>query len=54
MTLKEFIEREENGQVPGSKKELGFTVSFPIRQLSVSSGVLIKWTKGFTIEDVVS
>ncbi|XP_065030017.1 hexokinase-3-like isoform X4 [Musa acuminata AAA Group] len=53
LTLKEFIEREENGQVPGSKKELGFTFSFPIRQLSVSSGVLIKWTKGFTIEDVV-
>ncbi|URD80889.1 Hexokinase [Musa troglodytarum] len=54
LTLKEFIEREENGQVPGSKKELGFTFSFPIRQLSVSSGVLIKWTKGFTIEDVVN
>ncbi|URD82898.1 hypothetical protein MUK42_02272 [Musa troglodytarum] len=53
LTLKEFIEREENGQAPGSKKELGFTFSFPIRQLSVSSGVLIKWTKGFTIEDVV-
>ncbi|XP_064989444.1 hexokinase-3-like isoform X2 [Musa acuminata AAA Group] len=54
LTLKEFIEREENGQVPGSKKELGFTFSFPIRQLSVSSGVLIKWTNGFTSEDVVN
>ncbi|CAL9130884.1 unnamed protein product [Musa acuminata var. zebrina] len=53
LTLKEFIERGENGQVPGSKKELGFTFSFPIRQLSVSSGVLIKWTNGFTSEDVV-
>ncbi|CAL9776030.1 unnamed protein product [Musa acuminata subsp. burmannicoides] len=55
LTLKEFVEREENGidQVTDERKELGFTFSFPIRQLSISSGVLIKWTKGFAIEDVV-
>ncbi|PSR95417.1 Hexokinase-3 like, partial [Actinidia chinensis var. chinensis] len=33
--------------------ELGFTFSFPVKQTSVSSGILIKWTKGFAIEDMV-
>ena len=37
---------------------LGFTFSFPVWQLSLTSGLLIKWTKGFTAagvenEDVV-
>lgn len=37
---------------------LGFTFSFPVRQLSLTSGLLIKWTKGFSAagvenEDVV-
>lgn len=54
--LKEFIERE--GDSPESlldrRRELGFTFSFPVKQLSVSSGILIKWTKGFTIIDMVS
>ncbi|XP_022893292.1 hexokinase-2-like [Olea europaea var. sylvestris] len=39
---------------PGRQRELGFTFSFPVRQLSLASGTLIKWTKGFLIEDVVS
>lgn len=55
-SLKEFVEREENivevSQVKG--RELGFTFSFPVKQLSVSSGTLIKWTKGFSIPDMVS
>ncbi|CDP03250.1 unnamed protein product [Coffea canephora] len=38
---------------PGRQRELGFTFSFPVRQLSVASGTLIKWTKGFSIEDTV-
>lgn len=54
-SLKEFVEREENivevSQVRG--RELGFTFSFPVKQLSVSSGTLIKWTKGFSIPDMV-
>ncbi|WOH15213.1 hypothetical protein DCAR_0934750 [Daucus carota subsp. sativus] len=54
-SLKEFVEREENvvevSQVKG--RELGFTFSFPVKQLSVSSGTLIKWTKGFSIPDMV-
>lgn len=31
---------------------LGFTFSFPVNQLSVNSGTLIKWTKGFTTQGV--
>jgi len=56
MTLKQFVDREEDDfmQRPDKSRKLGFTFSFPVRQLSVSSGVLIKWTKGFAIEDTVS
>nr|CAD1822204.1 unnamed protein product [Ananas comosus var. bracteatus] len=37
----------------GRQRELGFTFSFPVRQFSIASGILIKWTKGFSIEDAV-
>ncbi|CAN8271068.1 unnamed protein product [Cochlearia groenlandica] len=37
----------------GRQRELGFTFSFPVRQTSLSSGTLIKWTKGFSIEQTV-
>lgn len=33
------------------KFDLGFTFSFPVNQLSVNSGKLICWTKGFAITD---
>lgn len=52
LSLKEFIERNGNNQIRG--KDLGFTFSFPVKQTSLSSGTLIKWTKGFSIEDMVS
>ncbi|MCJ1396422.1 glucokinase [Xylographa bjoerkii] len=32
---------------------LGFTFSFPVDQLGINSGKLIRWTKGFDIEDAV-
>lgn len=55
-SLKTFVERE--GHPPSfpvdQRRELGFTFSFPVKQASVSSGILIKWTKGFAIEDMVS
>ncbi|XP_047945131.1 hexokinase-2 [Salvia hispanica] len=38
---------------PGRQRELGFTFSFPVRQLSLASGTLINWTKGFLIEDAI-
>ncbi|KAL6976605.1 Hexokinase-3, variant 2 [Sarracenia purpurea var. burkii] len=55
-SLKDFIEKEERiSEQPAAKtRDLGFTFSFPVRQTSVSSGILIKWTKGFAINDLVS
>ncbi|KAG6522138.1 hypothetical protein ZIOFF_019275 [Zingiber officinale] len=55
LTLKKFVQREENGvdQISDNTKDLGFTFSFPVKQLSVSSGLLIKWTKGFSVKDDV-
>ncbi|XP_042481311.1 hexokinase-3-like [Macadamia integrifolia] len=52
--LKELVEREDDDYgVQLDRRELGFTFSFPVKQLSVSSGLLIKWTKGFAIEDMI-
>ena len=55
-SLKEFVERERD--VPEHSlditRKLGFTFSFPVKQTSVSSGTLLKWTKGFVIKDMVS
>ncbi|PIM98716.1 Hexokinase [Handroanthus impetiginosus] len=33
----------------GRTRELGFTFSFPVKQTSIDSGILIKWTKGFAV-----
>ena len=54
--LKKFVDSEDESLRPpaGRQRELGFTFSFPVRQTSISSGTLIKWTKGFSIEDTVS
>ncbi|XP_073141837.1 hexokinase-3-like isoform X2 [Henckelia pumila] len=54
-TLKDFVEREDGTSEPsrGEGRELGFTFSFPVKQTSLSSGVLLKWTKRFSIEDTV-
>jgi hexokinase len=32
---------------------LGFTFSFPVKQVGINRGNLIRWTKGFNIEDAV-
>ena len=32
---------------------LGFTFSFPVQQVSINQGTLIRWTKGFDIQDTV-
>ncbi|XP_022958676.1 hexokinase-3-like [Cucurbita pepo subsp. pepo] len=53
-SLKEFIDKGNDSEVLlGGRRDLGFTFSFPTKQTSISSGVLIKWTKGFSIEDMV-
>ncbi|XP_068658964.1 hexokinase-3-like [Aristolochia californica] len=53
--LEHFVSQESNDfeSPDDQRQELGFTFSFPVKQTSVSSGVLIKWTKGFVIEDAV-
>ncbi|KAK9270748.1 hypothetical protein L1049_026331 [Liquidambar formosana] len=33
----------------GRKREIGFTFSFPVKQTSIDSGILMKWTKGFAV-----
>lgn len=38
----------------GRTREIGFTFSFPVKQTSVKSGILIKWTKGFAVSGTVS
>lgn len=39
---------------PGRTREIGFTFSFPVKQTSIKSGILIKWTKGFAVSGTVS
>ncbi|KAI3902713.1 hypothetical protein MKW92_010518, partial [Papaver armeniacum] len=53
--LARFIATEGEGFFlpPGSKRELGFTFSFPVKQSSIASGTLIRWTKGFSIDDAI-
>jgi len=53
--LVSFVAKEgENFYLPpGRQRELGFTFSFPVKQSSISSGTLIKWTKGFSIAGTV-
>lgn len=38
----------------GRQREIGFTFSFPVKQTSIDSGILIKWTKGFAVSGTVS
>ncbi|XP_009338734.1 hexokinase-1 [Pyrus x bretschneideri] len=53
--LAKFVAKEgQDYQLPpGRQRELGFTFSFPVLQSSINSGTLIKWTKGFSIDDAV-
>lgn len=48
----------KKNRISDTSLPLGFTFSFPVKQLSLTSGLLIRWTKGFTAtgvenEDVV-
>ncbi|RLM98478.1 hexokinase-5 [Panicum miliaceum] len=53
--LAKFVDTEaEDFHLPeGRQRELGFTFSFPVNQISISSGTLIKWTKGFSVNGTV-
>lgn len=49
-----YVADEGRNRVLGGKqRELGFTFSFPVRQTSIASGALIKWTKAFAVDDAV-
>ncbi|CAL5205815.1 unnamed protein product [Lathyrus oleraceus] len=53
--LAKFVAKED-GKFhfpPGRKREIGFTFSFPVKQTSIDSGILIKWTKGFAVSGTV-
>lgn len=54
-TLASFVDTEEptSESNPGKLREAGFAFSFPVRQTSVKSGIVIHWTKGFKIDDAV-
>lgn len=52
------IQRRSTGSTPEGFKEqeifhLGFTFSFPVQQLAINKGNLMRWTKGFDIPDTI-
>lgn len=53
--LAKFVSQEHGKfQLASNReRELGFTFSFPVMQTSIDSGTLIRWTKGFSIDDTV-
>lgn len=54
-TLAKFVDTEVISLEPNPDtiREAGFAFSFPVRQTSVKSGIVIHWTKGFKIDDAV-
>jgi len=52
------LQRRATGSTPeGFRDEeifhLGFTFSFPVQQLAINKGNLMRWTKGFDIDDTI-
>lgn len=47
------LKRREEGGGNQELFDLGFTFSFPVRQMGINKGTLIRWTKGFHIPDAV-
>jgi len=52
------IRRRETSSTPEGYRDehifrLGFTFSFPVHQIGINKGTLIRWTKGFNIPDAV-
>ena len=51
-------ERRRAGGNPGSTKteeifQMGFTFSFPVNQIGINRGTLVRWTKGFDIDEAI-
>ncbi|KAI3882869.1 hypothetical protein MKX03_010817 [Papaver bracteatum] len=53
--LYELVQEEyEKYKIPReTKREIGFTFSFPVNQTSINEGILIEWNKGFNVSDTV-
>lgn len=49
------LERRKAGEQTKEEEifQLGFTFSFPINQIGINRGTLMRWTKGFDIEEAV-
>ncbi|KAH8708613.1 glucokinase GLK1 [Phaeosphaeriaceae sp. PMI808] len=50
------LKRRETGGGHVSEEEifnLGFTFSFPVNQIGINKGMLMRWTKGFDIQDAI-
>jgi hexokinase len=56
--FKQHIRRRLTMSAPEGWKDesvfnMGFTFSFPVKQMGINKGTLIRWTKGFDIQDAV-
>ncbi|KAF2666447.1 hypothetical protein BT63DRAFT_458804 [Microthyrium microscopicum] len=49
------IEKKQKGEQASEEEifNMGFTFSFPVRQVGINKGYLIRWTKGFDIADAI-
>jgi hexokinase len=49
------IKRRETGDKASEQEifNLGFTFSFPVQQIGINKGLLMRWTKGFDIDDAI-
>ncbi|KAI9817534.1 MAG: glucokinase [Pycnora praestabilis] len=49
------VRRKDAGEGPKSEEtfDLGLTFSFPVHQIGINKGKLIRWTKGFDIDDAI-
>src|ERR1700744_1622109 len=50
-----YVRRRQEGADVTEEEvfSLGFTFSFPVRQVGINKGYLMRWTKGFDIKDAV-
>jgi hexokinase len=56
--FKQHVRRRMTMSAPEGWKDesvfnMGFTFSFPVQQMGINKGTLIRWTKGFDIQDAV-
>ena len=47
------LKRRKTGEQAQEIFNLGFTFSFPVNQVGINKGLLMRWTKGFDIQDAV-